>query len=446
MKSDFLAGVVEGFYGQTWTQDQRFQLFNWMSDWGLNAYFYSPKDDLKHRAIWRELYDKKELGALERVVSASQRHEIQFIYGLSPGLDIRFSEADEIELLKRKYQQLIELGVSNFALLFDDLPGSMTEEDTSVFDSVAAAQCSIANAVCSWIQETVNGRLLFCPTPYCDRMDRWNLGGKGYLDTIGKKLDPHIDFLWTGPEIISEEISVTSIASLAERIGRTPIIWDNLHANDYDMRRHFCGPYSGRSAKLLDHVAGIVANPNNEFWMNFVPLRTMAQFCQTPGEYNPRLAFEEAIREWASHYTTVKETIPLDDLQLIADCYYLPHHDGPEATRLRQLASALIGDPVENWGDKYDEFLSYQARIESLFDRFTQLINRELFYAWSRRIWELREEVDLIRDFLSWKKQTSDVSGGFLSETHLPKTYRGGIVADLQRLLVQDEVGRLRKG
>ncbi len=48
---NFLAGVIEGFYGQPWTQAERFELFDWMASWGLNTYLYAPKDDLKHRAL-----------------------------------------------------------------------------------------------------------------------------------------------------------------------------------------------------------------------------------------------------------------------------------------------------------------------------------------------------------------------------------------------------------
>ena len=51
---DFLGGVVEGFYGQVWAQHQRLHLFEQMASLGLNTYFYAPKNDLKHRAIWRE--------------------------------------------------------------------------------------------------------------------------------------------------------------------------------------------------------------------------------------------------------------------------------------------------------------------------------------------------------------------------------------------------------
>ena len=71
MHSDFLGGVVEGFYGQTWTPAERFRLFGHMEQWGLNTYFYAPKDDLKHRAIWRECYDELELVAIRELIDGA---------------------------------------------------------------------------------------------------------------------------------------------------------------------------------------------------------------------------------------------------------------------------------------------------------------------------------------------------------------------------------------
>ena len=50
---EFLLGVIEGFYGQPWSEAERVELFDWMRNWRLNSYLYAPKDDLKHRALWR---------------------------------------------------------------------------------------------------------------------------------------------------------------------------------------------------------------------------------------------------------------------------------------------------------------------------------------------------------------------------------------------------------
>ncbi len=447
MGDDFLGGVVEGFYGQPWTHAQRLQLFERMAAWGLNTYFYAPKDDVKHRAIWRENYSDQELASLAALIDSCQQHKLTFIYGLGPGLDIRFANPSELETIKRRFEQLINVGAQHFALLFDDLPGEMYADDRRAYESIAAAQSAVTNGIFDWLRDKIpHSRLLFCPTPYCDRMDRWQLGGAECLETIGRLLAPAIDILWTGPEIISQEISVESIRNLSQRIQRPPVIWDNLHANDYDLRRLYCGPYSGRPPELLQNVRGILSNPNNEFPINYVPLRTFAHYLRGEQEYHPREAFLSAVAEWTESFQAEAAQISFDDVVLLADCYYLPYAEGPEAEQLQTVVAHLIDRPVDSWGVALDEFLMLHGRVQRLFDALTQLKDRDLFYAWSRRAWELKEELDLIKNFLALKMAGADEGPGIGFETHLPGTYRGGIVARLQRRLSMDENGLFRAG
>src|SRR5215831_14284338 len=91
-QTPFLAGVIEGFYGQPWTPAERLELFDWMAGWGLNAYLYAPKDDLRQRATWREPYPDGEGDQLRHLPGACHQRHLHFIYALSPGLDIRYSE------------------------------------------------------------------------------------------------------------------------------------------------------------------------------------------------------------------------------------------------------------------------------------------------------------------------------------------------------------------
>jgi hypothetical protein len=65
------------------------------------------------------------------------------------------------------------------------------------------------------------------------------------------------------------------------------------------------------------------------------------------------------------------------------------------------------------------------------------LRERPLFHALSRRIWELREELDLLERWVAFKSQAEGTTARFSSDFHLPGTYRGGIVARLQNLLMQ---------
>ena len=55
---------------------------------------------------------------------------------------------------------------------------------------------------------------------------------------------------------------VPHLRDVGARLRRKPVIWDNLHANDYDGRRFFCGPYSGRCAQIRELTSGILTNPN----------------------------------------------------------------------------------------------------------------------------------------------------------------------------------------
>ena len=65
--------------------------------------------------------------------------------------------------------------------------------------------------------------------------------------------------------------------------GRAPLIWDNLHANDYDRKRLFLGPYSGRPAELMPRLKGVLTNPNCEFEANYIDMHTLMQWVHATG-------------------------------------------------------------------------------------------------------------------------------------------------------------------
>ena len=442
--TDFLAGVIEGFYGQPWSQAERFELFEWMAAWGLNTYLYAPKDDLKHRALWREVYSAPEAEALGDVIRACEQRKLRLIYALSPGLDIRFSDSVDLDHLKQRFEQMLTLGCQHFALLFDDIPDRMNDEDAKRFGSFASAQCHMANTMFKWTRERSPGaRFLFCPTPYCGRMAERKLGGEGYLATVGRELLSEIDVFWTGPEIISHEITVAHVRDLQKLLRRQPLIWDNLFANDYDGRRCFCGPYAGRPLELRQEVSGLLLNPNNEFPLNFVPLRTLGYFVNSSGCWDARFAYRSALREWEPHFAMIGEPMDFEDLESFGDCFYLPHEEGEDAERLFAAFRDLLSTHPTQWGERASHFRNHVARLRNFCVRMTELRERPLFYALSRRAWELREELDLIDRYVEFKSQPANALVPFGSDFHLPGTYRGGMVPRLQRLLVQQPDGSL---
>lgn len=444
LKKDFLAGVIEGFYGPPWSPAERLELFEWMAGWGLNTYLYAPKDDLKHRALWREPYSAAEAQELAKAVRGCRKRSLRFIYALSPGLDIRFHDEAELGRLRARFEQMIGLGCRHFALLFDDVPERMDAEDRKRWNSFASAQCHVANGMFRWTRERCqDGRFLFCPTCYCGRMREREVGGSDYLRTLGRELHPEIDVFWTGPEIISAEITVAHVRELQTTLCRKPLIWDNLHANDYDGRRFYCGPYAGRPRELLQEVSGLLSNPNNEFPLNYVPLRTLSQFVHGPAttRWDARRAWLSAMREWLPRFETVGRPVAFEDLVLFGDCYYLPHEQGPEAEALYQRIRRLLAGNPAGWGKKAAAVRQQLARLRAFCGRMTELRHRPLFHALSRRIWELREELDLLDRYIEFQSGRKRRSAGFTSDFHLPGTYRGGLVPLLQRLLAQQPDG-----
>lgn len=103
--------------------------------------------------------------------------------------------------------------------------------------------------------------------------------------------------------MVSHTISVESIVEVTSVLKRAPVIWDNIHANDYDPQRLFLGPYKvdstefsvktwsethrgfssekDRPTELISKLRGVLTNPNCEFYPNFVAIHTLATWCRS---------------------------------------------------------------------------------------------------------------------------------------------------------------------
>ena len=75
-------------------------------------------------------------------------------------------------------------------------------------------------------------------------------------------------------------------------------------------------------------------------------------------------------------------------------------------------------------------------RLGEYLVQVRKLSEESLYQALSCRIWELREELDLLEQYIEVKRALGRLAIPSLT-SYLPGTYRGGMVARLQRLLVQ---------
>lgn len=187
----------------------------------------------------------------------------------------------------------------------------MTKSDKEVFQSFAHAQVSISNDTYTHLNRNQPNRrnFLFCPTQYCSTRAVPSVNESEYLNTIGQKLIPFIDILWTGSKVISKILTAEEIQEITEVFKRKPLIWDNLHANgnkilsrshsaiqlmflsDYDPKRVFLGPYNGRSPELIPLLRGVVTNPNCEYHANTIAIHTLGQWSRCHTEANGTRVF-----------------------------------------------------------------------------------------------------------------------------------------------------------
>lgn len=94
-----------------------------------------------------------------------------------------------------------QLGCDAFAVLFDDIDPEMSKADKEMFKSFAHAQVSVTNDTYQHINPQ---NFLFCPTQYCATRAVPSVSTSEYLRTIGSKLDPNIDIMWTGTDCQSK--------------------------------------------------------------------------------------------------------------------------------------------------------------------------------------------------------------------------------------------------
>jgi protein O-GlcNAcase/histone acetyltransferase len=151
------------------------------------------------------------------LIASARAHDITFVYALSPGIDMVYSRKSDVQAIQAKLDQVdsslekwdtlqvARLGCESFALLFDDIESEMQESD-KVFASFALAQVTVANAVFDFLNHP---QFFFCPTgiramrdaslaEYCESRATPTLNESEYLHSLGKKLRPEIEILWTG--------------------------------------------------------------------------------------------------------------------------------------------------------------------------------------------------------------------------------------------------------
>jgi hypothetical protein len=283
-------GVIEGFYGPPWTHQDRLDVLRFMGRVGLTTYYYAPKDDPYHRERWREPYAPLEYALLGQAARTADSSGVTFVYAISPGGTMVYSDAEDFQRLVAKLNTVWALGVRDFALFLDDVPPTLQhEEDRATFANLAEAHAQLINRLHQDVDRR-GGTLAVTPTTYTNA---W--GDRDYLRQLGESVHDDVLFFWTGVDVAAPEITAAQAREWGELISRKPLVWDNYPVNDFARWRLFLGPVRYRAADLGSAVAGILANPMNEAHASMLPLATLAEYVRDPHGYDPDSARARAV-------------------------------------------------------------------------------------------------------------------------------------------------------
>ncbi|KAB8185755.1 beta-N-acetylhexosaminidase [Nonomuraea phyllanthi] len=350
-----LRGTIEGFYGTPWTHADRMEHLRFSGRHKLNAYVYAPKDDPFHRERWREPYPEEELARLGELVAEAAARHVRFVFALSPGLSMVYSDPAERAALRAKAEQVWDVGVREFALLFDDIPPELGHEpDRTAFGTEEGASASAHAAVCrDFAEEFLAARgaerpLTMVPTDYA------GTGRTAYRDRLAAELPRDVLVWWTGSDVVVGRITAYDMTAAAASYGHRVALWDNFPVNDFDFSRVFLGPLVGRATELDDvPLEGITANPMVQAAASRLALTTVADYAWHLAAYDPARSHERAVRlvPGATELLPLVEACsswpPGDDQSPAMTALCAAVLEGGSQERLRAELARLAGLPTD---------------------------------------------------------------------------------------------------
>ncbi|HJV45941.1 MAG TPA: protein O-GlcNAcase [Bacillota bacterium] len=289
-----IRGVVEGYYGKPWNVDERLRAFEILSYQKMNTYIYAPKQDRYHRDLWAVSYPQEEAENLTRLIHGCQKHFLDFVFAVSPGLSIRYSSVESINQLMGKYRQVYQLGVKFFGLFLDDIALSLYDEgDKRQFGELVKAQIFLIHTVYAQLKEMDSEiRFMVCPTQY------YGEGNEEYIRALGRALPKEVDLIWTGRRICSPEITAREACVFYESTRHQALYWDNYPVNDANMvdEMHI-GPLVNRDPFLFLYAKGLIANVMEYAEASLIPLITVAHYLWNSEAYHAQTSFSYAVRK-----------------------------------------------------------------------------------------------------------------------------------------------------
>lgn len=371
-------GVVEGFYGQPWSHDDRIRQLQFYGENKLNTYIYGPKDDPYHSSPnWRKPYPEKEARQISELVTLSKANKVDFVWAIHPGKDIQWNEQDRQALLD-KFEKMYELGIRSFAVFFDDISGEGTNP---------VRQAELLNAIQEQFiaQKKDVTPLIMCPTEY---NKSWSNPKEGtYLDILGEKLHPSIMIMWTGDRVISD-ITCNGLEWINKRIKRPTYVWWNFPVSDYVRDHLLMGPAYGLDLQAGNLMSGFVSNPMERAEASKIAIFGVADYSWNPAKYNSDAAWKAAIENVMPHATEALHTFASHNSDL-----------GKNGHRYRRDESVEIKPETEKFITAFKENRIAQAPLERIELEYKKIAEAPAQIAASN------DNPTLVNEIRPWLKQ-----------------------------------------
>ncbi len=287
-------GYIEGFYGHTWSTDKRLSVMKLMAEYGMNRFYYAPKDDEYHRAKWREFYPENSLDELKMLFDEATYNELDFCWCIGPGLTYKYTSDEDFDILIDKIKSVYAVGVRNFGILLDDIPDIFQyKEDAERYSDIVSAHIELVNRAYEALRAfDPSITLTVCPTQYFGEADDY------YITKFGKGIPSDVKIFWTGREICSTFLTCREADDFFRSTGHRPLYWDNYPVNDAEMFQEMhLGAVKGRDKELYANCEGLISNVMEYAECSKIPLMTIADYLWNPVCYDSDSSSENAQKE-----------------------------------------------------------------------------------------------------------------------------------------------------
>lgn len=359
-------GIVEGFYGTPWTQENRLDQLKFYGENKMNTYIYAPKDDPYHREKWREPYPSSEMNRMKDLIDTAKSNKVNFVFAISPGIDIKF-DGDEGEkdflALKSKLESLYDMGVRSFAIYYDDIDNRDGAKQAKVLNRINKEFVKAKGDVTP---------LLTVPTEYDSSAMFSNNEPNKYTKNFTDTLDKDIEVMYTGPGVVPENIPLSDIKKVSNTYGRDMAIWWNYPVTDYLKNKLALGPVYGLDKDLYKYSDYFTMNPMEHSQLSKISLMTGADYSWNPESYDSDKSWNMAIHKLYGDLDKDMKVFANHSTRMDNSWAHNGRQDAPE---IREKMNAMWTklnnkeDASEEINDLYSEFNQMKSSYNNLMDK-----------------------------------------------------------------------------